>query len=1120
MAPQLTCADYHVAWICPLADVELLPARLMLDEEHTTPPYDSDYDENTYICGTIGSHNVVIVTCPPGETNVNAGRLSGPMFKTFPNIRMAVLVGIGGGIPPLKQSEDSLENIHLGDVVVGWPDDGKPACVYHDRRRLKVNGDFEIMGTMQDPDWRLQNALSILDSDYELGKTTFEHQLARLVTRKNKKKFVHPGLEHDRLFMATCRHHIGYYGSDCVACDQSQLVQRPQRTEEDMNELVFHRGRIATGNSVIQDGELRDQIRARCDGALCVEMEAAGVDVNRKCLVIRGISDYADSHKNDRWKFYAAGNAAAFTRELLCRIQPGVVKDMKAAVEAPWIVPFTRPLSFVGRETLLAQLSAHISSEGCQRLAVYGLGGCGKTALALEAAYSTRERQPTRAIFWVPAVSRETFEQAYLAIGKLLRIPDIADPKADVKRLVKTRLSDEGSGQWLMIVDNADDTSVLLGASEEEAGANRLIDYLPHSRKGSIIFTTRTRKAAIKLAPNNAVKLGELDEGEAKEVLGKLLLQKDMPKDDDMVHWFLETLTFLPVAIVQAAAFINENGIALSEYITMFESSERNAMELLSEEYEDRGRYGNKKNPVATTWYISFQQIQQQDKLAAEYLSFMACTTGESIPASILPLSSSKLEKAKAIDTLKAYALITERQPHEKWQDQIQEYPETFDIHALVYLATRNWLKESNRWPSAVAKALTRLVEVLPYGGHSKRMIWTAYLPHANHIVGLPEVYEAEARMSLLNRIGWCESTLGRFKAAELAHRQLLEHKENMFGKDHPDTLTSMNNLAHSLQNQGKFKEAEKMIRETLAGLEKVFGKEHQNTLASMNSLAHSLQSQGRFKEAEDKIRETLAGSEKVLGREHPSTLATINDLANSLYNQGKFREAEKLGRETLALTEQVLGKEHPNTLQSMNNLASSLLSQKRFEEAEKIYRETLALKEKVLGKKHPDTLTSMNNLAQSLQYQGKYMEAEKMNRETLALKEKVLGRKHPGTLTSMSNLVAVLELQEKYKEAEEIHRETLALKERVFEKERLDKLLGKQSSTRTLAVEGYLKNADKIDQELMRIYERIEVVTQNERSERVTMEVFHDPNHPANSEFLGNYSAMRSRSLASSQIC
>ena len=330
---QFGCSDYHVAWICPVADVELLPARLMLDEEHPAPPYNTHYDDNTYICGSISGHMVVVATCPQGESgNVNAGRLTGSMFRTFPNIRMAVLVGIGGGIP-MEVSEDPLENVHLGDVVVGWPGDGKPACVYYDRGRSKVNGHFELVGTVGNPDRRLTNALSVLVSDNEMGKTRFDDQLARLHRSIKKRKFAHPGLEHDRLFKAVYRH-VGDYRSGCKGCDPTELVQRPKRTEDDKDVLVFHQGRIATGNAVIQDGELRDEIGARCDGALCVEMEAAGVDVNRQCLVIRGISDYADSHKSDLWRSYAAGRAAAFARELLGRVQPAAAWETQAILHS------------------------------------------------------------------------------------------------------------------------------------------------------------------------------------------------------------------------------------------------------------------------------------------------------------------------------------------------------------------------------------------------------------------------------------------------------------------------------------------------------------------------------------------------------------------------------------------------------------------------------------------------------------------------------------------------------------------------------------------------------------------------------------------------------------------
>ena len=237
-------------------------------------------------------------------------------------------MGIGGGIPRPRSSTEAIENIHLGDVVVGCPDDGGPACVYHERGRIEVDGEFETIGMVQNPDHRIASALGLLRSDHKMEQTTLDDQLARLRRHKTKKKFAYPGLEYDRLFKVNYRH-VGDYYSRCADCDPAELVQRPQRSVEEQNAFVFHLGRIATGNAVVQDGVKCDQIGNQCNGAICVEMEAAGVDSNRRCLIIRGISDYADSHKSDLWRSYAAGKAAAFARELLCRLPADTVRELE-----------------------------------------------------------------------------------------------------------------------------------------------------------------------------------------------------------------------------------------------------------------------------------------------------------------------------------------------------------------------------------------------------------------------------------------------------------------------------------------------------------------------------------------------------------------------------------------------------------------------------------------------------------------------------------------------------------------------------------------------------------------------------------------------------------------------
>jgi tetratricopeptide (TPR) repeat protein len=640
------------------------------------------------------------------------------------------------------------------------------------------------------------------------------------------------------------------------------------------------------------------------------------------------------------------------------------LNEFHGTAAAPWIVPFPRLLSFGGRELQLAQVSAHISSAGGQRLAICGLGGSGKTALALESAYRIKEQQPTCAVFWVPAINQDSFEQAYRDICMALRI--ITDDNADVKRLLKMRLSDENFGQWLMIVDNADDDTVLFGTAGEDDAADRLIDYIPFSRRGSIVFTTRTREAAVRLAENNVILLGKLEKLEGKEVLGKRLLPGYPLEDDAIVDEFLRMLTFLPLAIVQAVAFINEHEITISQYMACYKASEENTTNLLSRDFEDQRRYRGMKNPVSTTWHISFEQIRKRNELAVDYLSFMACIGHSDIPASLLPDQSSQLEQLEAIGTLKAYAFIIERKSHGHHQ-VAQAEPlliTSFDVHPLVHIAMQAWLKEHNQWTIWVERTMACLVEAVPYGNHDTRKVWTSYLPHAVHVTAFPEAYEATDRVLLLDRIGGCELALGRYKAAEGSYRQALERNEKMLGNEHQDTLCYKRLVGLALKEQGKYTDAETLLRRTLDIEQVLLGKENQDTLTTMTYLADAVRHQGRYVGAEELNRETLGLKEKVLGKEHPDTLRTMNNLASTLYYQKRYSDAEELHRETLALKDKVLGKDHPDTLRTMNNLASTLYYEKRYSDAEELHRETLALYEKVLGKEHPHTLLSIEHLA------------------------------------------------------------------------------------------------------------------------------------------------------------
>ncbi|CAF9918035.1 MAG: hypothetical protein ALECFALPRED_000474 [Alectoria fallacina] len=325
--PQYSNQDYIVGWLCALPRSELTAARMMLDRPHKEPVNQNADDENSYFFGDINGHNIVITCMPPEETGtLSAQKLVQPLKRSFPNMVLHLFVGIGGGIPRNPPTKDSNDDIHLGDVVVGWAEQaGIPAVVQYDHGRYHNEGRVELLSMLDKPNRRLLNALAPIISDREMGQMNFHDHLHRLSDLQN---FQHPGLESDTLFEAGYDHVavdkdalVEADKPHCYRCNPTYIVKRPLR------ETIypqFHRGTILSGDLVMRDARKRDQLSKLHHNAVCIEMEAAGVIEDTHCLVVRGIADYADSHKYWSWQNYAAASAAAFARELLHKIRPVV----------------------------------------------------------------------------------------------------------------------------------------------------------------------------------------------------------------------------------------------------------------------------------------------------------------------------------------------------------------------------------------------------------------------------------------------------------------------------------------------------------------------------------------------------------------------------------------------------------------------------------------------------------------------------------------------------------------------------------------------------------------------------------------------------------------------------
>jgi len=249
-----------------------------------------------------------------------------PLKQSFRNLGIHLFVGIGGGIPRNPSPEDPNNDVHLGDVVVGWANrTGVPAVVPYNYKRLRDGNRSELLGLLDKPSRQLLNTLNPISSDREMKRSRFHCNLQRLA---DVQKFQHPGLDNDILFEADYSHvDAKSTETTCSHCDREHLKERRPR---ETTIPQFHQGTILSGHMIIQNARARDKLSKEYYNAICFEMEAAGVVEDTYCLVTRGISDYADGHKPLSWEYYAAGTAATFARDILERIRPALVESIKS----------------------------------------------------------------------------------------------------------------------------------------------------------------------------------------------------------------------------------------------------------------------------------------------------------------------------------------------------------------------------------------------------------------------------------------------------------------------------------------------------------------------------------------------------------------------------------------------------------------------------------------------------------------------------------------------------------------------------------------------------------------------------------------------------------------------
>ncbi|KAL6152542.1 hypothetical protein ACJQWK_04653 [Exserohilum turcicum] len=566
-------------------------------------------------------------------------------------------------------------------------------------------------------------------------------------------------------------------------------------------------------------------------------------------------------------------------------------------------------------------------------MSIVGLGGTGKTQVALQFAYEVKEAQPEWSILWMPALSMESFEQACTEIVHALHIPQAADEK-DGKELVKAWLSSGDAGRWLLVVDNADDADIFFGVGQRRG----IFDYLPKSEQGIVIYTTRTMEVAVSLTQGDVLELGAMNWQDAREFLSNSLVRKALLRDTAMTDTLLDELTCLPLAITQAAAYINRNRISILKYLQLLRSTDQGLISLMSREFRDDTRYKGSSNAVATTWVVSFSQIRKHDAVAAELLAFMSCIEWKAIPRSLLPSMHSETRMEEAVGTLCGYSFLARRgsdfpEANEE-RDGITgaDSEEWFDMHRVVHLAMRIWIKKDGHAAEVVENAVWHVARVFPSDNHANLRVWQAYLPHALRLL------EAEQD---------CD----------------VKRKSELCFWDDPDLLSAQHTLAVAYQGNGQVKKAVELLEVVVDVRNKVLKADDSNRLASQHALGTAYEADGQVKKAVG-LLESVVKAKEMLNADNPSRLSSQHVLAMAYRADGQVKKAVELLEDIVEVRHKMLGADHPHRLASQHQLAAAYQADGQEEKAIELLESVVKTKTRILRTDHPSLLLSVEALA------------------------------------------------------------------------------------------------------------------------------------------------------------
>jgi len=702
---------------------------------------------------------------------------------------------------------------------------------------------------------------------------------------------------------------------------------------------------------------------------------------------------------NNTYTTPPATDSVAVALEALAALPLDAVPSPRADLPQTSRIPFESSPHFVGREAELKALARAIGQP--QPTVVVpavttGLGGIGKTSLVTEFAYRYGIYFQG-GVFWIDCSIADQVANQIAACALALQMnPTGLSLDEQVQRVM---VAWQSPMPRLLIFDNCEDRTILDRWKPKFGGCRMLVT----SRSDQ--WPTLTQ-----------IRLGLLEPHESRALLQTLCSRLTDQEADQIAT----DLGHLPLALHLAGSYLHsyphQSVIQYRDDLTIAHRSLKGRGALPSPTQHELD--------VEATFMVSMKQLDPNmsiDSLALTMLDGAAwCAPSVPLPRdlilSFVPDGTDDDDAVDALRRLQALGLL--------------EGIETVVLHRLLAQVVQTRMG----WPETMIEVESRLHTIVARVQEQWNLRDMLPLePHLRHLV-MRSIHRHDDRIAgLVMCLGVFEQRQGRYGEAYRLFEQALTIRETVLGIWHPDTATSINNLAETLYYQGRYSEAQVLFEQSLTVRESILGSDHSDTTMSLHNLAVGLNQQGRYSEAQALYERVLAVREVILGLAHPDTALSINNLAMVLERQGRYAEAQVLSERALAIQESILGENNPNTALNISNLAIVVERQGRYAEAQGLYERALAIQESVLGMDHPDTATTMNNLAGVFSRQGQYEKAQVLYERALTINEWMLGENHPTTALLVNNLGGMFEHQGHYEKALPLFERALAVQESVL---------------------------------------------------------------------------------------